>query len=133
MREVEADSERRLKPLTRRQEAKPVTAGKGARRRSHRLECDIVFVLWRENLRVAIAGEQFHTDFASSACYGECCLLVRPGKTVVEAAFTEFGIESGKGRLLTGRDSTLSSRSLRIAGSSRCQLAREDPAKPKYG
>src|SRR6266446_1027923 len=100
------DPERRPKSLTWRHEVEPATAGKGTRRRSHRLERYIILVLWRENLRVAVAGEQFHANFACGAYDGEGCLLFHQGKTVIEAAFTEFGIESGKGLLIIGRDPT---------------------------
>ena len=54
---VDTYSERRPESLTRGNEPQPAAAGEGARRRSHRLERDIVLALWREDLRVAVALE----------------------------------------------------------------------------
>ena len=51
------DPERRPKSLTWQDEPKPATAGEGVRRGSHRLERDIVLVVRREDLRVAVAVE----------------------------------------------------------------------------
>src|SRR5713226_10317576 len=62
---IDPDSERRPESRTRSHELEPAAAGEGARRRSHGLECDIVFVLRCEDLRVAVALKQIHSDSAS--------------------------------------------------------------------
>ena len=78
------DSELRPESLTRRHEPEPAAAGEGARRRSHRLQCDKVLVLGREDLRVLIALEQFHADPVISSRDGECRALFRERKTIIE-------------------------------------------------
>src|SRR5207344_1096549 len=61
---LNADSEHRSELLPRFHQSQTTAARKGAGRRSHRLERDVILVLRREDLRVRITCEEFHGDSA---------------------------------------------------------------------
>src|SRR5271167_832248 len=80
-----------------------MAAGKGARRRSHRLECDIILVLGREDLRVTVALKEIHADSACRSRDRERRPLFHESKAVVETAVAQSRVEASKGFLITGR------------------------------
>ena len=61
----DADAERSSKSLAWTDEAQSAAACEGARRRSHRLERDIVLIFRRKNLCIPVSFEQIQAD---SAC-----------------------------------------------------------------
>ena len=61
---IDTDSEHCAKTLARIYESEPAAAVEGTRRRSHRFDCEVIFVPGRKDLRICVTFEEIHPDFA---------------------------------------------------------------------